>query len=72
LRKRSWVLHILLLILALTILLPRAWRWTRMDEKAKLYLLARMQPILGDACAIDRVSISFGNIHLLGLYIPPG
>ncbi len=43
-----------------------------MDEKAKLYLLARMQPILGDACAIDRVSISFGNIHLLGLYIPPG
>jgi len=71
-RKRRWVLHILLLILALTILLPRAWRWTRMDDKAKQFLLARMQPVLGDAFAIDRVSISFANIHLLGLYLPPG
>ena len=71
-RKRSWVLHILLIILALTILLPRVWRWTRMDEKAKLFLLARMQPVLGDACAIDRVLINFANIHLLGLYLPAG
>ncbi len=43
-----------------------------MEEKAKSYLLGQLRPALGDSCVIERVRISFSNIHLLGLYIPAG
>jgi hypothetical protein len=72
LRKRSWVLIIPVLLVAITILLPRIWQWSRMDEKIRDYLLGKMQPVLGDSCAVEDVRISFSNLHLLGLYIPHG
>ena len=65
-RKRRWVLVILLLVIGAA-LLPLALERLRLDEKARTLLISQLQPMLGDSCRIERVGLSFSNLHLYGL-----
>lgn len=66
-RKRRWVLLIPLFFIVVVLGVMYGWRLMRAEEHLKSFIIGQLQPLLGESCAIERVHISFSNVHLLRL-----
>ena len=63
-RARRWVLVVALLAVTLCAAVYFGWKIGRADERIKNFILAEVQPILGDGFDIGRVEVSLGTIYL--------
>ncbi len=63
-RKRKWALFAFIIMIATIFISFESWRIFKANERLKYYILAELQPILGNELFIERVHVGFGNIHM--------
>lgn len=63
-RTRRWVLVIALITVLSALVIYHGWKLLDINERTKNYLLEKIRPALGKSCAIERLDVTLGAIHL--------
>ncbi|MDZ7340644.1 MAG: translocation/assembly module TamB [candidate division KSB1 bacterium] len=63
-RTRRWVLVIALIAVLSALVIYHGWKLLDINERTKNYLLEKIRPALGKSCAIERLDVTLGAIHL--------
>ncbi|MBN2201978.1 hypothetical protein JW777_08510 [bacterium] len=70
-RKRKWVLVLMLLLLVGYIGGYGVWKLNRTDDKIKGLLLEKVRPFLSEGSDVRRVKIGWGRVYLEGVTLVP-
>ncbi len=69
-RKRKWVLYVVVILASLTITGFSAYRLLKTNDRIKKYVLSELQPLVGENFDISRVHLTANTIHFFGVEIP--
>lgn len=68
-RTRKWVLVITLFVAFTSLVIYHGWNLLQVNERAKNFLIKKVQSILGENCHIEKLDMTLGAVHLKGIAI---